>query len=78
MASLVFVEVDKPDDFRDELAVESSFNQCFVAELFFDVALQDGVEQVVRRKRVGVLLIWAQFGGGRALNRVPGMTGVSD
>ena len=33
-----------------------------------DVGFEDGVENVVGRQRVGVLLVGAQFGGGRLLD----------
>ena len=76
--ALVFVAIDEGDDVTNEFEVEAGLDGDLLRTFhFFNIGFQDAVQNLVRRQRVGVLLIWTQFGGGRFLEVERGISSLS-
>src|SRR5918994_2358721 len=73
LAALVFGAVYELDDAADVFFVEARGHDLGYPHVLFDVGLEDGVEDVVGRERVGVSLVLAQLGA-----RFLGQDGVGD
>src|SRR5262245_60921379 len=59
--------VDQPDDLQDRFLWKPLGDKLVDPLVPLDVALQNPVEDLVRRQRVLVELIWTKLGRGRAL-----------
>ena len=68
LAALVLGQVDEPARRVAPPLGQPLGDQLLAAEVQLDVAVQDAVEQLIRRQRVLVALVWAQLGRGRALD----------
>ena len=62
LAAFVLAEIDPPDDVDDDRALEPERRDRIDVELASDVRIDDRVERLVRRQRVGVELIRPQLG----------------
>ena len=64
LLTLVLAAIDEQGDIADELRIVAVFTSNLVGGLdLFNVGFKDGVENFVGRKRIGVLLVGAEFGG---------------
>src|SRR2546423_14064736 len=70
LAPLVLAQVDEPGDPPNRRRVVPGGFELGYRPVTFNVTLQDGVEHVVGRKRVGVDLAWRQLGRRRLLQHV--------
>src|SRR5829696_917806 len=61
LPALVLGEVDEPDDAGDVLLRETPRHELVAAQVVLDVALEDAVEDRVRRQGVLVALVVAQL-----------------
>src|SRR3954452_8913375 len=68
LAALVLGQVDQTDHAADLLLVEPTGAQFFGIEVLLDVALEDRVQNVVRRQRLVVALLVAELGRWWALD----------
>src|SRR5437588_803296 len=64
LAPLVLGAVDEVDDARHRMRVVPGRHQLFIAAVVLDVAAEDGIQLLVRRQRIAVLLLLAQLSRG--------------
>jgi len=62
LPSLVLVPIDQPGDEANGGRVVTGCDDVFDAPILFYVKAQDGIELLVGREAVGVLLVGTQFG----------------
>src|SRR3989440_12546548 len=65
LPTFVFAGIHQAHDTLHRFAVKTHGYDLFEAAVFFGVGTQDGIEHLVGRQTIGVLLAGAQFGGGR-------------
>src|SRR5947209_4905471 len=65
LAAFVFAGIDQAHDTLHRFAIKTHGYDLFEAAVLLGVGAQNGIEHLVGREAIGVLLAGAQFGGGR-------------
>ena len=74
LPALVFAPVDERDDARHDIRPVASRDELLGPEVLLDVTPQDGVELVIGRQTVRVLLVGLELGGRGLVMTRSGMT----
>src|SRR5262245_39130901 len=67
LPALVFTAVHHPHDTRYRDAVEARFNDLFERPVLFHIGLENGIQNLIGRQRVFILLVGPQFSSRRPI-----------